>query len=236
MNILAFDTCLGAVSAAASRRGPEGALLCQAYEVRAAGHAERLMPMIAEVMDGAGLAFSQLDRLAVTLGPGGFTGVRVGIAAARGLAFAAGKPVVAATSLAVMAHRAEEMLAGMGEPLGTRRLMVAVDARRGALFVQSFAAGAVETAAAQLITPSEAARSLGPEGGVVVGSGAMAVAAAAAAAGVTADPRFADLQPHAGNLAAMAARLAPVSPVRPLYLRLPDVRPQEAGVLARSPA
>jgi tRNA threonylcarbamoyladenosine biosynthesis protein TsaB len=236
MNILAFDSCLGAVSAAVRRRGPEGALRREAYEVRAAGHAERLLPMVAEVMDGAGLAFPQLDRIAVTLGPGGFTGVRVGIAAARGLVLATGKPVVAATSLAVMAHRAEEMLAEMGEPLGARRLMVAVDARRGALFVQSFAAGALETAAARLVTAAEAARSLGAGGTIVVGSGATAVAAAAAEAGIAADPRLPDLQPHAGNLAAMAGRLAPVSPVRPLYLRLPDARPQETTAPVRSPA
>ena len=87
-------------------------LLREAYEPRATGHAERLFPMIAEVMDGAGLAFSAIDRIAVTLGPGTFTGVRVGIAAARALALATGKPVVAMTSLAVMAHRAEDAARG----------------------------------------------------------------------------------------------------------------------------
>ena len=131
MNVLAFDTCLGAVSAAvrcAERRGD--GCCARAYELRTAGHAERLMPMIAEVMAGAGLAFAELDRIAVTLGPGSFTGVRVGVAAARGLALATGRPVVAATSLAVMAHRAAEMLAATGES-AARRLVVAVDARRG---------------------------------------------------------------------------------------------------------
>lgn len=232
MNILAFDTCLGAVSAAVHWRGPEGRLLRGACELRSAGHAERLLPMIAEVMAGAGATFADLDRIAVTLGPGGFTGVRVGIAAARGLALAAGKPVVGATSLAVMAHRAERMLEETGEPLGARRLMVAVDARRGALYVQSFAAGAVEASEAQLLTPAEAVRSLGPEGALVVGSGAAAVVAPARQAGVAADARFSDLQPLAHDLAAMAVRLAPVSPVRPLYLRAPDVRPQDGVSLA----
>jgi tRNA threonylcarbamoyl adenosine modification protein YeaZ len=235
MSVLAFDSCLGAVSAAVGWRGPEGEMLREAYELRSDGHAERLLPMIAEIMDGAGLAFAQLDRIAVTQGPGGFTGVRVGIAAARGLALATGKPVVAATSLAVMAYRAEEMLAAMGEPLGERRLMVAVDARRGVLYVQSFAPGAVATGEAQLLTPVEAARSLGPKGAVVVGSGAAAVANSAKAEGGAVEPRFADLQPHARNLAAMADRLAPVSRLRPLYLRLPDVRPQQGAMLARAP-
>jgi len=237
MNILAFDTCLGAVSAAVSRRGPEGLRLHEACELRTAGHAERLMPMIREVMQAAGLAFAELDRIAVTQGPGGFTGVRLGIAAARGLALATGKPVVAATSLAVMAQRAEDLLAEAGEPVGARRLLVAVDARRGALYVQGFAAGAGATTEAQLLTAEDAARKLRGDGAVlVVGSGATAVAAAAQAFGVVVEARLTELQPHARHLAAMAAGLAPVSPVSPLYLRLPDVRPQEASALVRAPA
>jgi tRNA threonylcarbamoyladenosine biosynthesis protein TsaB len=234
MNVLAFDTCLGAVSAAVRWRGLDGWLSRDVYELRSAGHAERLFPMIAEAVHGAGADFRSLDRIAVTLGPGSFTGVRLGIAAARGLALAAGKPVVAATSLAVMAHRAEEMLAEMDEPLAGRRLVVAVDARRGALYVQSFAAGAVETTEARLLTPAEAARGLAPGRVVIVGSGAPAVAALAQEAGVAAEPRFPDLQPHARNLAAMAVRLAPASQVSPLYLRLPDVRPQDEAALARA--
>jgi tRNA threonylcarbamoyladenosine biosynthesis protein TsaB len=235
MNVLAFDTCLGAVSVAVSRR--DGPHLHAASELRTAGHAERLMPMIAEVMQAAGLAFSELDRIAVTLGPGGFTGVRVGIAAARGLALATGKPVVGATSLAVMAHRAEGLLAGLGHGMGALRLMVAVDARRGTLYVQRFTAGTAEITEAQLLTPEEAARSLAADGGsIVVGSGAAAIAAAADALGVAVETRLPELQPDARNLTAMAPRLAPVSPIRPLYLRLPDVRPQEAAALARAPA
>ena len=111
MNILAFDTCLGAVSVAVRRRGAGGEwLMRHACETRERGHAERLMPMVAETMAAAGLAFSDLDRIAVTVGPGSFTGVRVGVAAARGLALASGIAVVGATSLAVMAHRADERL------------------------------------------------------------------------------------------------------------------------------
>ena len=111
MNILAFDTCLGAVSVAVRWRGAGGEwLMRHAHEVRERGHAERLMPMMAEVMEEAGLAFSDIDRIAVTVGPGTFTGVRVGVAAARGLALASGVATVGATSLAVMAHQADELL------------------------------------------------------------------------------------------------------------------------------
>jgi tRNA threonylcarbamoyladenosine biosynthesis protein TsaB len=236
MNVLALDTCLGAVSAAVRWRGPDGWLLRDSYLPLSAHHAERLFPRIVEVMDSggdsAGPAFPALDRIAVTVGPGGFTAVRIGISAARALALATGKPVVATTSLAVMAHRAEEML---GEPLGTRRLLVAVYAGRGAHYVQSFTAGAIATGEPLLLTTEEAARSVGREGAVVVGSGALAVAALAREIGGDAEPRLPDLQPHARNLALLAPGLTPAVAVRPLYLRPPDARPQNAGPLARTP-
>jgi tRNA threonylcarbamoyladenosine biosynthesis protein TsaB len=232
MNVLALDTSLGAVSAAVRWRGPDEWHLRDSYLPLSAHHAERLFPRIVEVMDGAGLAFSALDRIAVTVGPGGFTAVRIGISAARALALATGKPLVATTSLAVMAHRAEEML---GEALGDRELMVAVHAGRGAHYVQSFTAGAIEAGEPLLLTSEEAARSVGRQGAIVVGTGALAVATLVKERGGDAEPRFPDLQPHARNLALLAARLTPVAPVRPLYLRPPDARPQDAAPLAGTP-
>jgi tRNA threonylcarbamoyl adenosine modification protein YeaZ len=233
MNVLAFDTCLGAVSAAVRWRGPDGWLQREAYKRLSSGHAERLFPMIVEVMDGAGLQFSTLDRIAVTVGPGGFTAVRIGISAARALALATGRPVVATTSLAVMAHRAMEML---GETLEGRQLTVAVDAGRGAHYVQSFSAGATATGEPLLLTSEEAGRSVGRQGAIVVGTGAIAVADLAKEAGRDAEPRFPDLQPHALSLALLAPRLVPVHPVRPLYLRQADARPQDAASAAPTPS
>ena len=104
MNVLAFDTCLGAVSAAVRWRDDTGAWQLNGhYEPLALGHAERLLPLIERAMADAGLRFDQLDRLAVTIGPGGFTGLRVGVSAARALALATGLPVVGLSSLALMA-------------------------------------------------------------------------------------------------------------------------------------
>jgi tRNA threonylcarbamoyladenosine biosynthesis protein TsaB len=233
MNILALDTSLGAVSAAVRWRGPDGWLLLDAYKWVSGGHAVRLMPMIAEVTQGARLEYSALDRIAVTVGPGGFTAVRVGISAARALALATGKPVVATTSLAVMAHRAEEML---GEPLGARQIMVAFHAGRGEHYVQSFTAGTTETGGPLLLTTEEAARNVGQQGTIVVGTGAWAVAGLVKKAGGDAEPRFSDLQPHARNLAVMAPGLTPVAAVRPIYLRPPDARPQDAASRASTPS
>jgi tRNA threonylcarbamoyladenosine biosynthesis protein TsaB len=231
VNVLAFDTCLGAVSAAVRRRGPDGDVLREAFELRSAGHAERLLPMIPQVLQGAGLEFADLDRIAVTLGPGGFTGVRVGIAAARALALATGKPVVGTTSLAVMAHRAKELLGGAA---AGRRLVVAVDAHRGALYVQGFGPGAAEEGPALLLTPQEAARWVGQDAAIMVGSAAAGLAALVEEAGGTAGHGLPDLQPHARSLAALASGLAPGLPVRPLYLRAPDVKPQAAAMFARA--
>jgi tRNA threonylcarbamoyladenosine biosynthesis protein TsaB len=229
MNVLAFDTCFDAVSVAVRWQGASGEwLLHEAYEERSAGHAERLFPMIAEVMDGAGLDFAAIDRIAVTLGPGTFTGVRVGISAARALALALGRPVLGITSLAAMAHRVEEFLA---EQVAGRQVVVAVDARRGSLYVQSLPAGGRETGDALLLTPEEAALRIGPEGAVVVGSGASAVAAAVRRRGGEAYAGLPDLQPHARTLAEMAPGLAPIAPVKPLYLRQPDAKEQGAGRL-----
>ncbi len=101
MNVLAIDTCFGACSAAvglslgesrqSSSRHPNQ-LFCR-YEEMATGHAERLMPMIEEVMHDAGRTFAELDAIAVTEVPGSFTGLRVGVAAARALALATGLPI-----------------------------------------------------------------------------------------------------------------------------------------------
>jgi tRNA threonylcarbamoyladenosine biosynthesis protein TsaB len=224
MNILAFDTCFGAVSVAVGYRIVGGELrLREAFELRSTGHAERLFPMIAEVMDGAGLVFPDIDRIAVTLGPGTFTGVRVGISAARALALAMGRPVVGITSLAAMAHRAVALLA---DEVAGRQLVVAVDARRGSLHVQSFGAGEREGSEALLLTPEEAALRIGREDAVIVGSGASAVAAAVRGRGGKAEACLPDLQPHARALVERAPGLAPISPVKPLYLRPPDAREQ----------
>jgi tRNA threonylcarbamoyladenosine biosynthesis protein TsaB len=227
MNILAFDTCFGAVSAAVRWRSAEGEwLLREAYEARTTGHAERLFPMIAEVMEGAGLAFSAIDRFAVTLGPGTFTGVRVGVAAARAFALSTGKPTVGVTSLAVMAQRADQLL---GRERTVRPLAVAVDARRDMVYFQVFPDRLV-TGEALLATPEQAASAIAQMRMLVVGSGAAAVVAAA---GGYAELRLPDLQPHAGQLATMAQDLAPLDRLTPIYLRKPDAKPQVDKGLAR---
>jgi tRNA threonylcarbamoyladenosine biosynthesis protein TsaB len=224
MNVLAMDTCFGALSVAAGGgRGGVHVLLAEAHETGKTGGAERLMPMIREVMQASGLSFPDLDRLAVTVGPGTFTGVRTGIAAVRGLALASGKPVVTMTSLSVMAACARGIL-----PEAERVLCVAVDARQNAVYVQVFGADG-QAGPPGLLSPKQAAGLIGPGPARVVGSGAAVVAAAIAAAGGHADARLPDLHPHARALALAAPSLTPVDRIAPLYLRAPDVKQQRDG-------
>ena len=102
MLILAIDTALDACAAAvldtdASKVGAQESLPMKR------GHAEALMPLIARVMRESGIGFAALDRIAVTTGPGSFTGLRVGLSAARGIALAAGRPAVGLTTLTAYA-------------------------------------------------------------------------------------------------------------------------------------
>src|SRR6266567_1894140 len=99
MRVLAIDTALEAC-AAAVLDAASGKFLASETLAMSRGHAEALMPLIARVMDAAGLEFAELDRIAVTVGPGSFTGLRVGISAARGIALAAGKPAIGLSTLA----------------------------------------------------------------------------------------------------------------------------------------
>lgn len=230
MNVLAFDTCFAAVSAAVRWRSARGEwLLREAYEPMAVGHAERLLPVIDGVMTGAGLGYGQIDRIAVTLGPGGFTGLRAGIAAARALSLAAGVPVVGLSSLAIMAERVNLLL---GARRGAGPLMVAVDARREALYVQIFGEnGGDALSEPRLVTATEAVAMLPAGPASVAGTGGPIVQQAAGRADiVTVLP---ELQPHARQLVLLAPVLPPLTTVTPLYLRAADAKLPSAPPLSR---
>jgi tRNA threonylcarbamoyladenosine biosynthesis protein TsaB len=227
MTVLAFDTCFNAVSVAVRWKSARGEwLLREAYEDLQVGHAERLMPMIEEVMVGAGKSFRDLERIAVTSGPGGFTGLRVGVSAARAFALAASLPLVAMTSLEVIAHRADLLL---GAKRAGRPLVVAVDARRGAVYLQTFGENAGDPRdAARCVPVGEAKDALASLNAVCVGTGAALVA------GPDCDVQLAALQPHARVLALLSPILTPVTPLRPLYLRPADAKPPQGQALQRS--
>lgn len=230
MTILAFDTSLGACSAAILADGRASAV--QRMEPMDRGHAEALFPMVEAVMAEAGCEFSDLTRLAVTVGPGSFTGVRAGVAAARGFALAAGLPVVAATSLEVMA-RGFVRRSDAAERVGG--FAVAHDARRGEFYVQHFDAEGEAWSPPLLVASEAAANALPQHMSLAVGSAAMALAETAAAQGRIIRAACPDQLPEARDLAAIATTRNPeLRPVTPLYLRAPDAKPQTDKRLVRA--
>ncbi|HRN84968.1 MAG TPA: tRNA (adenosine(37)-N6)-threonylcarbamoyltransferase complex dimerization subunit type 1 TsaB [Hyphomicrobium sp.] len=232
MNTLAFDTCFGACSAAATWSSAEGIGGAFRFERMARGHAERLLPMVAEVMAEAPFGFSEIERIVVTTGPGTFTGQRVGIAAARALSLATGAPIAPLSSLAVMAYTAAQAL---GAEADGKVLAVAVDARRGEIYVQAFAgSGWIALDAPHLLTPDAAVRTLEGRDVLAVGSGADLLAEAASRAGVSLSARLGALEADI-RFVPEAAIVPYETPPKPLYLRPPDAKPQDGKSLARVP-
>jgi tRNA threonylcarbamoyladenosine biosynthesis protein TsaB len=231
MNILAIDTTMAACSAAVLR-SRSGDLLARRFEAMERGHAEALFPMISAVMDEAGLSFAELDRIAVTLGPGTFTGVRAGLAAARGLALAANLPVAGAGSLAVMAMGC---ITETDEPERSEGFMVAHDARRGELYCQFFDRRGQALCEAEIMTAGEAAEKLPVAMSLIAGSGAAAIAVEGERIGRRLAAKLPGLLPDAGQLARLALHLPPSErPPVPLYLRAPDAKPQMNKSFARA--
>ncbi|HEX2447995.1 MAG TPA: tRNA (adenosine(37)-N6)-threonylcarbamoyltransferase complex dimerization subunit type 1 TsaB [Methyloceanibacter sp.] len=228
MNILALDTSMGACSAALlATNGARNLVLREAPMAR--GHAEALIPMVAEVMQESGIAFADLDLIATTVGPGSFTGVRIAIAAARGLALVTRAKLFGTDSLSVMARLARDAGTIPSGPFA-----VAVDARRGMLYLGLYDESARKLEGPVLVTPDDAVPLLPANLRAAAGNGAQLLAEAGARQGREIDAKLPELQPSAGALAEIALESGEVSPtLRPLYLLPPDARPQAPAVLRR---
>ncbi|MEW5686500.1 MAG: tRNA (adenosine(37)-N6)-threonylcarbamoyltransferase complex dimerization subunit type 1 TsaB [Pseudomonadota bacterium] len=204
--VLGLDTCLNACSVAVL----DGeTVLAHASEAMARGHQERLAPMAQAVMAEAGLSFDRVERIGATVGPGSFTGLRVGVAFAKGLGSALGVPAVGVGSLEALAAEARGLVAAV------------IDARRDQAYLQVFEDGHALMAPDVLPTGTAAARLAELAMGrplTLVGSGAPLLADVAPGA-VVLTPEGCDAR-HVARLA--AARAA--APIRPLYLRAPDAK------------
>lgn len=218
MLVLALDTAMSACSVALVSGGATLAVRSQAME---RGHAEALMPMIENVMAAGKRAYADLDLVAATVGPGAFTGIRIGLAAARGIALAAGKPCVGVTTL--------ETLAAAGAN-GSGAVLVAVESRRADMFAQAFDASGLNIGEAESLPPEGLpefvrAADLAP-GFVLAGDGARRAREALARAGIAATICEGTDAPDPARIAALAAarhgRGAARAP-KPFYLRPPDV-------------
>lgn len=223
MNLLALDTTLQACSAAVLRGEGDDRQIFAAFERRERGHAEAIMPMIHALMETAGLDWQALDRIAATTGPGSFTGVRVGVAAARGLALATGAALTGITTLAVIARGAMDR-----EDEAAELIAAAADARRGQVYFALFDAAGRALCDHMALSPHEAAGLVPASRRVVLaGSGAGAVAEALDERRTDLVTVASDVEPEASVLAHMAVSRPPEDgPLRPVYLRPPDAKPQ----------
>jgi tRNA threonylcarbamoyl adenosine modification protein YeaZ len=183
--------------------------------------------MVARVMSAARLNFGALDRIAVTVGPGSFTGLRVGVAAARGFALAAGKPAVGLTTLAAFA--APHVATNDEIPL-----LSVIDARNDQVYMQLFGPGGRTIIQPRISTLRDAVRAASAGPARVIGTAAELVAAAWPAG----DPPPPLVEAARAPLIEWVAHLGAAAPQtsalpKPMYLRAPDAQPQDAARLAR---
>lgn len=216
MKVLVLDTALGLCTAGVFEVDASGAHpLGLRSEVMLRGHSERLAGFARDAMVESGLAFGALDRIGVTVGPGSFTGLRVGLAFAQGLGAALDRPVVGISTLDALA--ASTASAGSSSAIAAL-----IDARRGQVYARFWRGGAAEGPAHALSieAAAEALATLGA-GAELAGSGAALFVDSLPAAN-----RFAPEGPEPAALARLTAAADPdaARPV-PLYLRAPDAMP-----------
>jgi tRNA threonylcarbamoyladenosine biosynthesis protein TsaB len=216
MRILAIDTSCGAASVAVVESGRAEPLAVMSRPM-IRGHADALAPMVEEAMRGIEGGFPSLARIAVAMGPGSFTGIRIGLAMARAMGMALAIPVVGVSTLAAFAAPL------LSEPR-TGIIAATIDARHGSVYFQLFEA-------------SECVRAIGAGPAWFAGDAAALVASEAQRAGLPYDLDTARVAPDIVALAWVGLAVDPsTSPARPVYVKPPDARPSAAEPIARAPA
>ncbi len=227
MILLAVDTALDACAAAVATDRDGRIDVVGVTEVIGRGHAECLMRVVDDALALAGVGHADLDGYAVSIGPGSFTGIRVGVAAVRGFALASAKPAVSITSLEALAAEGREIRPG-------RPILAVLDARKDEVYAQAFDAAGRPVGAAVVTSAARAAASAADLGATLIGSGAPLLAAADPTLDLAAATAF----PAIDTIARLAvSRFAGAVVGRdlptPLYVRPPDAKPQGAARLAR---
>jgi tRNA threonylcarbamoyladenosine biosynthesis protein TsaB len=224
MKILAFDCATGHLSVAVAI---DGRVAARHDEPAARGQGERLLPAIAATMAAAGMDYAALERIAVTVGPGHFTGLRVGLAAARGLRVATGLPVIGITTLAALAH------AVTPAERADRPVLAAVDSKRAEPYFQLFDRDLAALGPAIATTPEAFAAALDVK--AVALAGDAAVAAALTAHGL--DIRLTAIRhPDAAIVAQLAALSDRSESLTPFYLHPAAVtQPREPATARTEP-
>lgn len=227
MRILAVDTSCDAASVCLYDGATQASLAARG-EAMSRGHAQALAPMVSDVLAEAGFAATSIDRIAVTVGPGSFTGIRVGLALCRAMGLALDVPVVGISTLVALAGPL--FLASRSGVI-----VSAIDARHGWLYFQVF-----EPQGRPLTQPridlAEAAARAAERGPVrVTGAGARLFVAAAQSTGLQIDESACAAFPDAVALARLGAAADPLlCPPRPLYIKAPDAEVSTIGAIART--
>lgn len=229
MVILALDTAGENCAVALAKAGDGKSLLARRSETIGRGHAERLMPMIGEVLAEASLTYADLERIAVATGPGSFTGTRIGVAAARGLALALGIPAVGVSVL-------DALIEAAGAE-SDRLIVAALDARRGEIYAKAVTPGSdtavLEAQVTTVAALAQAIEGLNGEPVTLTGSAAAEIARMLGQAGISANVAGEAASADISTIAALAAFGDSHSPPVPLYLRPPDAKPQTGMAVAR---
>lgn len=216
---LAFDTSAEACSAALLRNG---AVLAEEWKRMARGHAEALIPMVDRVVQAADESLSAVEIVGVVAGPGSFTGLRAGIAAARGFALASGARAVGVSAFEAVALRALE-------DTGRRASILCVlETRRSDYFAQDFGVDGKALTAASVMTSGELRQRLSQGECLLAGNAARRLLSELPRAGFALAPG--DGLPVAADVARLADRAGENAPgPEPLYLRAPEARRPDGG-------
>lgn len=220
MIVLALDTA--SVQCAACLFDEEtGRELARVVRPMVTGHASALTAVIDETLASAGLAYRDLGCIVAVAGPGSFTGVRIAVAAARGLALALDVPSVGVDALLALAAPVRQRHPG-------RAVMAALDAKRGEIYAAAWDAGGTQILQSAALPIDEARAFAGACGTVLTGTGAPIIAAAGGRFDIDGEGAAPDI-----GVVARIGATAPARPASPVYLRKPDAKEQSAGVLPR---
>ncbi len=225
MRILAIDTALGLCSAAVMDVTAARIIARESLPMER-GHAEALMPLVERVMAQVEGGFSSLDRVVTTVGPGSFTGLRVGLSAARAIGLAADIPVVGVTTLSAFAgpyldHESTHAFASV------------IDARHAHVYMQIVRGDGRFLSTPRIIPLADAASAIAFAKARIIGSAASLLVEAVKARGFEPEPVTDEIGPDIEWVARLGAFANPedARPI-PLYLRPPDATPQTNGRVA----
>ncbi|KLN60950.1 hypothetical protein WH96_10965 [Kiloniella spongiae] len=217
--LLGLDTAGSSCSVAIMSKGQ---VLASRVEIMRRGQSERLLPIVQDLLDETGKDLMDMDGFAVTTGPGGFTGVRIGLATAQGFALACNKPLVGVNNFEVLARGVPA-----AEKTDEPQVVVIIDAKRADLFVQAFDSNLMPLTEPFAVLPENLSDKLSGDNLLLVGDGADQVSEDLKVTGRSISFSKASANADAGNLLSCALEQQLFDrenqPVEPLYLRAPDV-------------